>query len=408
MARQTLVERSKSEPVGLATRQMTRFANLKSRDVYQQYGEIGATKGKVYFIPGELADMDGIRPNTAFASTQGTIDYEKPLCAFAAVVDHKTGEVKFTNKFYDSWGQRVDEIRDDIERYGLKTAYARWQSSYANIVNSQTVDNTKALNLLDRVLGLQTRDFFLQLIPTPIPAPNLNFTVDTYTEGSVRAKVPELKSPQLISHSESRTTKTLYKNVGHLAISEEAEFLQGHATMALRQDWTLRDMVRLLNSQIATELETATGVAGSDWGATSGTPPDSTNNPMNDLQGVMTTIKGNGFRPNFLAAHDRPASDLLTNKFIMGRGSIGSSLNDQFLAERFMVPGLPPGVQDQALTNTRATIGDRDGMWLGQGPTIVAQYNEDVAGFRGWLIKQYVLPYLSQTGAVRVLTGISA
>ena len=241
-----------------------------------------------------------------------------------------------------------------------------------------------------------------------LPSPNLVFTVDTYTEGSVQEKLPELDEADLISHSESRTTKVLYKNVGHIAISEEAELKGSHPTQQLRQEKTMKDMARAINGQIATELETATDVAGSDWGATSGTPPDSSNNPIDDISGVMTTIEGNGFNVDYIAGHDRPITDLLTNKFIRGRGNVGIGTN--VLGNNSVTEsGLPASiVKDQALTNTIATVASKDAVWLGQGPTAVASYTNDQAGYKGWLVKQWWFPYLAQGGAIRNLTGVSA
>jgi len=298
--------------------------------------------------------------------------------------------------------------KDAMDRTGHNIKRAKEMIGTAAIVNSTDIDSTKNLNILDRVLGLQTRSFFLNATVTPIPANNLIFTVDTFTEGSVAGKVSELMEPKLITHTESRTTHTLYKNIGHIAISEEAKMKNLHNTMALRQDKTLRDLARLINSQIATEIETATGVGGADWGSTTGTPPDSEFNPIDDIQAVKTTIGGNGFNIDFIAAHDRPATDLLTNKFIRGRGNVGVGtevLNTPTLTEQG-IPGTI--VQDQALTNTVAVVGSRDATWLGQGPTTVASYNNDVAGYEGWLAKQWWFPIIVQAGAIRKLTAISA
>ena len=128
---------------------------------------------------------------------------------------------------------------------------------------------------------------------------------------------------------------------------------------------------------------------------------------MSDIQPVMTTIEGNGFDVDYIAGHDKPVTELLTNKFIRGRGNVGIG-TDVLSTNNPSESGLPPIVKDQALPITTALVGSKDAVWLGQGATAVANYVNDQAGFRGWLVKQWWLPYLSQAGAIRELTGVTA
>jgi len=391
----------------MGIKKSTAYANADTKSVVEN-GGLGAPTGKVIYQAGKLDDFYG-NANTVFSvdpTNELIPDMDNPLGHFSASVA-KSGLPELSFTAYDQYGEALKEWSDLKSKYGAVGASKKIAT--ANIVNSQTIDQTKSLNILDRVLGLQVRDFFLQTVVTPIPSPQLVFTVDTYNDGSVQGKVPELDEAELISHTESRSTQVLYKNVGHIAISEEADMKQSHPTMQLRQDKTMKDMARLINSQIATVLATATDVAGADWGAVSGTPPDSSNNPINDIQNVMTTIEGNGFNVDYVAGHDRPITDLLTNKFIRGRGNVG--IGTDVLGKNVGIRelGIPAEiVKDQALPNTTALVGSKDAVWLGQGATIVANYLNDQAGYRGWLVKQWWLPYLAQAGAVRELTGVSA
>ncbi len=380
-----------------------RYANENSRFVANKYGE--ATKGKVWFVPGEVEGY--AQENIVFRDYKGAPDREQPIAAYAMKRDERTGvPVAMEARYFDSWGQRIEEMRDDVRRYGMKEAYKRYKSSYATIVNTQTIDATKSQNILDRVLGLQTRNYLLQSVVTIVPAPNLVLTVDEFTEGSVQAKVPELKSPQLVTHSETRTVKTLWKNVAHLAESEEARLMGFHNTMALRQDRALRDMQRLLNDQIKTELETADATGGNNWGTLNAGTDTSTNDPTADIQPRVTAIRGNGFNVDYMAMHDKVAARLSMNSFIRGGGAQG--LPGNLLGDRFTITGLPPVTVDQALTATIAIIGSRDAVWLGRGPTVVAAYDEDVVGYSGWMVKEWVLPYKAQNGAIQKLTGIAS
>ena len=385
----------------------TVFANAASRNAYKQGGEGRST---LVFLPGNPTPDLKEFTNVAFVAADafGKPDFDKPVAKFSTATG-ANGLPVLEHTFYDQYAAEVQTIDDFIERYGYKDGMKYVET--ANIVNSATVDTTKALNILDRVLGLQTRQYMLEMAVTKIPSPQLVFTVDTYVEGAVQAKVPELVRPDMQSHTESRGTQTLFKNVGHIAESEEATFKAIHNTFSLRENWTIRDLARVINSQIATEMETATDVAGSDWGArTSGV---SDNPPADDINGVLTTIQGNGFDVDYMAVHDRPAMDFTTNTHMLGGGQVGAAAPGAPSApiwntKTFSVPGFPPVIVDQAKTNTIATIASRDAVWLGVGPTIIANYEDVVAGYKGKLIKQWWFPFLSQAGAIRDLTGISA
>jgi len=383
----------------------TKYANARSKAAHENLGD---GRNSIIYVPGKVEDHGFT--DTAFASLNGTPlpDYDTPIAKFS-VKTADAGLPTLQHAFYDEFASAAQEWADAVEKYGYKDAQR--MIATANIVNTQTISQTKALNILDRVLGLQTRSYFLELAVTKVPAPQLVFTVDTYAEGSVQAKVPEMLEADLISHTESRSTQTLYKNVGHIAETEEAQMMASHNTMALRQDKTIRDMARLLNSQIATTLETATDVSGSDWGALDGTYFVNSANPSTDIQGVVTTIRGNGFNVDFMAVHDRVATDFLTNTHIRGQGGQGPAYGQTVMALNqnvINVPGFPTIIVDQAKTATIATVGSKDAVWVGDGPTIVANYENVQGGYRGWMIKSWKFPYLSQAGAIRDLTGVSA
>lgn len=384
--------------------EVTKFANAESRIAASQIHD-GGSDSRIMHIPGKIIDTQF--DNTVFPLFAGTMrpDLSRPIAAYAA--EKKNGVYGGKFILYDKTAEALKEYQSALKREGGNPRKALEYIRVASLVDSATINATKNLNILDRVLGLQTRNYFLQEVVTKVPAPNLVFSVDTYTEGTVQGQLPELVEPYLVGHTESRATNVLWKNVGHIAISIEAELKSIHNVQALRQDKTIRDMLRVLNNQISTILESGTTAGGSDWGLVNGTYFRSANKPQDDIQGVVTTIRGNGFNVDFLAMHDRPASDLASNDFTKGPGSQsgGFILDNQ---DHYSIPGLPPIVIDQALTNTKATVGSIDAVWLGQGPTIVASYNNDVVGYKGWLVTQWVLPYLANTGGLRTLTSISA
>ena len=178
----------------------------------------------------------------------------------------------------------------------------------------------------------------------------------------------------------------------------------------MRENWTIRDLARLINSQLATEIETASNTAGADWGAKTGI--GSTNNPADDIDGAITTIEGNGFDVDFMVMHNKGSSRFATNTWIKGAGIVGAApagVSPVNLGSKmYNVTGFPTVLVDQAKTNTIATIMSRDAVWLGVGPTVIGNYENVVGGFRGKVIKQWFFPVLTQSGAIKDLTGITA
>lgn len=384
------------------------FANTDSKIAYQKAGEGGLTRGKVIHVPGAIQDTD-FEGDVVFACVDGIRpDYDRPIAKLTRS-KNENGTASIQKDFYDNYENAYAEWQGLVEKFrSPREAYRQLKTSpsIASIVNTQTINETRSLGIVDGVLGLQERDFYAKLATTSFAANNLIFTVDRYNEGTAQAKVGEMQPPDLISHGETRVTKTLYKNIGHIAESEEARLMALHDTMGLRQEKTIKDMARLLNSQISTELETAPSLAGSDWGAVSGTPPDSANNPTANIDAAVTIIEGHGFNTDYMAAHNRVVNDLMSNKFIVGRANIGNDA--KYSSNIIDYSNLPTIIKDQGFTSTIAVIGNKEATWLAEGPTVVAAYDEDVVGYRGWLIKQWRLPYIVEPEAIRKITGVSA
>lgn len=388
----------------------TVYANPESQRVGENGGDAKARKGKIWHLPGATSES-GYKPNSVFGSYDDVPDMSQPIASFASVLDQQ-GLPQLKIDYYDDHEEAMREWNDLRVRYGSPHAamkQLRLSPSIAAVVNTSHIEQTKSLNIMDQILGLQERDFYLKNVVTPIPSNNLVFTIDRFNEGTVQAKVPEMKEAALISHSEERTTKVLFKNVGHIAESEESKLMQLHNTMQHRQNKTVKDMGRVLNNQIKVELETATKTAGSDWGALSSASngePDSANNPIKDIETAITKIQGRGFNVDYLIGHDRVITDLATNKFVAGRANTGIAAD--LLNQSTKIPGLPMVYKDQALTNTIALIGNQSSVWNGQGPTVVAAYEETVAGFSGWLTKQWVYPWVAEPEGIEQITGVSA
>ena len=251
----------------------TAYANQQSANAYEKAGD-AANKGTIIHYTDPIQDTD-FGANSIFGMSNGVADTSNPIAQITKKIkDDGTPSVSVA--FYDDHGEKMKVWSQLVHKYkSPREAYRQVKTSpsVAAIISTQSIDKTKSLNILDGVLGLQERDFFAEQVTTQLGANNLVVTLDRFTEGTVQAKVGEMQPPDLISHEESRITKVLYKNIGHIAETEEARLMALHDTMGLRQEKTIKDMNRLLNAQICEEINTMSTAkgnlvqAGADWGA---------------------------------------------------------------------------------------------------------------------------------------------
>jgi len=231
--------------------------------------------------------------------------------------------------------------------------------------------------------------------------PKLTANVDVATSLAGVEKVPPLVEAEIVSEAYTRVSFDLWKNVVHVAISDEARMKAAHDILALHTADAARDLARMENKQIKETAEAATAVSGADWG-------DTTKNPFDDVVGIITTIEGNGYAADFMAAHPLVWADFLSNPFVRGtlRGMAWPA------GKTFPVPGLPgvTGYSDSALTNTICLVGSLSApaLVLGDGPTEAARYRNEPAGYTAFIIRQWLQPKLVLSGALRKLTGVHA
>jgi len=271
----------------------------------------------------------------------------------------------------------------------------------AQLITPGDITSIEAVTVLDEVLGLARPQYILRGICRGIRMDALTASIDVATKLTGREKVPPLGEAVLSAQDYTDVDFDLWKNVVHVAISDEAMKKAAHDVMGLHVADAARDLARMENKQIAEELAGATDVSGVDWGT-------STNNPFDKLVEVIATIEGNGYPVDWIAAHPIVWGDFLSNPFVKG-----SLQGVQLPAGRvFQVPGLPgvTGVSDNQLTNTVAYVGSSvaPAMVLGEGPTEAARYRDEKAGYDAYIIRQWIQPKLVIGDAVRELTGVHA
>ncbi len=271
----------------------------------------------------------------------------------------------------------------------------------AQLIEPGDVSSIEATAVLDEVLGLAAPQYTLRGVCRPVRMDGLTARVDVATKLAGREKVPSMVEAELSAEAYTAVEFDLWKNVVHVAVSDEAQKRAAHDVLGLHASDAARDLARMENKQIAEELTTATDSAGADWGT-------ATNNPFDDVVAAMTTIEGAGHAVDFIAAHPLVWGDFFSNPFV--RGTLqGVQLPT---GRVFQVPGLPgvTGYSDSALTGTVAYVGSRaaPAVVLGEGPTEAARYRDERAGYDAYVIRQWLQPRLVLADAVREITGVHA
>jgi hypothetical protein len=150
----------------------------------------------------------------------------------------------------------------------------------------------------------------------------------------------------------------LKKDVGHIAVTDEAQYRVDRDIYTMHVQHAVQDMRRIKANKIAVKLETATDVAGSDWMAYTG--EHSTADPIDQIGTLADTIEANGGQPNTIASHARVFRAFKSNTHINGPPNASPNLT---FGNRVAtdIPGLPGFTWyiDNLKTNTLATVYDK-------------------------------------------------
>ncbi len=271
----------------------------------------------------------------------------------------------------------------------------------AQMIAPGDISAIEAVTILDEVLGLAVPQYVLRNVCRPVRMDSLTARVDIATALAGKEKVPPLVEAELSAEAYTDVDFDLWKNVVHVAISDEARKKAAHDILGLHVSDAARDLVRMENKQIDEALDGATDVAGADWG-------DTTKNPYNDIVPAMATIEGAGYPVDAIVANPLVWGDFFGNPFVKGQ------LQGQVMpgGRIFNLPGLPGvrGYSDFACLSTIAFVlsTSAPALVMGEGPTEAARYRDEKAGYDAYIIRQWLQPKLVLAAAIRELTGVHA
>ena len=285
----------------------------------------------------------------------------------------------------------------------------RLGSFEAQIITPEDIEAIEAVTVLDEVLGLARPQYRLRQICRIIRMNKLTARIDVATALAGVEKVPPLVEAEVSAEAYSKVDFDLWKNVVHVVLADEATMKAAYDVMNLHVRDAARDLARMENKQIAEELDNATAIAGSDWGAMT-SPPTSDNNPFDDILSAITTIQGKGYEPNYMVCHPYVWADFITNSYVKDLVTAGI-VSISATGGQFTLPGFPTirVIVDYACTpNTSAWIlaSEAPALVLGEGPTEAARYRNERAGYNAYIIRQWLQPKIVLDDAVREITGV--
>jgi len=279
----------------------------------------------------------------------------------------------------------------------------------AQMVTPEDISSIEAITILDEVLGLARPQYRLRQICRPIRMDSLTANVDVATSLAGKEKVPPLEEAEISAEAYTRLSFDLWKNVVHVAISDEARKKASHDILSLHVSDAARDLARMENKQIAAELPSATDqAAGGAWDAMT-TPPNSDNDPFEDILTALDTLDGYGYPATWAVMASKVWKAFITNSFVKDLVSAGlASITAS--GGQFTMPGYPTVrvLVDHAVTpNTSCFIlsDEAPALALGEGPTEAARYRDEKAGYEAYIIRQWLQPKLVLGDAIREITG---
>ena len=296
---------------------------------------------------------------------------------------------------------------DDGEVYSASLA-KQVRAYQSGLTDTTDISGIQTVRVLDEVKSQKWRQFRLEEAVQKAPMPDLVGKVDYIsTKLAATAKAPELSEPEIVDSAYTRVSFDLWQNVVHIAKGTKALRSSSHPIMDIDIQQASRALASTRNTQIKTVFEAADGgTAGADWGASSSGV--STNDPYVNINTAIDDIMGNGFQPDIIALDPQVWQEFLSNTWVK---DTRQQIIQAPQAQTIQLPGNPDlqVVIDTAMTATIAVVCEKNG-WglLGEGPTEIARYKNDAAGYEAFIIRDWLEVKAIDANAIYKLTGVTA
>jgi hypothetical protein len=288
----------------------------------------------------------------------------------------------------------------------------------AGVVTVDDISSIEAIVILDEVLGRARPRYKLRPICRPVPMDQLVGTFDIATGITGQEKVPPMVEADISKEAWGTVSFSLWKNVVHVAVSDEAGMRARHPLLDDHISQAALDLARMENKQISEALDANTNTTGATGVWDTFTTGVSDNNPWDDIRPRLEELEGYGYEPTLSIMHPNVWGDFISNTYVRNLVDAGimSVTRD---GGSFTLPGYPlvRVLTDYAVlpvTSFYIIAEEAPALVLGTGPTMAARYRKETAGYGAYQIRQWLQPqiidhYTTESKyAITEITGASS
>lgn len=350
---------------------------------------------------------------TAFTAYGPEATYEQEVFNMKTARANKkllTAGTAKRDELANPWAPEFNKLAEEYNtarKASLDGGYGRIRTA-ATGTNSD-FSTINIVNVMTKVVGLEFPNRVLIESIMSVDTPSTLLSVEVGTPYQGHAQATESYTPEAQHQAYTRTSFDLPTDFAIFALTDQAQMKASHNIFQLHVENAPRVLRKIENKTIATLIETATDVGAGDWGAVS--TGLSSRNPLDDIQSVLSTLSGNGgdLSDYSIASHNRVWSDFVGNTFV--RGSYNRQKEGIGGTGRISTTDLLPGATwyiDDDKTNTIASIYTKDAFIRANGPTMVAQWRDELRMSEHYRAAHFCQSKLVQTGRARDLTSVSA
>lgn len=273
------------------------------------------------------------------------------------------------------------------------------------VITTQDSPAINTINVAAEIQGMQVEDYVLTQAISTRTTPNLTLSFDQWNGFTVFQDIAEGDSTYQQKGNFTRKTVGLRKDVGHIAITDEAGMVPDRDVWTYHVQHVGREMIKVRNMKVAIELLTATiTTGGTDWDARTNGLSDA--NPIEQIRKAAREIKANGGNPNTIVSGSDPFTSFGGNTNIKGTTEPMPAMN---FGTRVEVSQFLPGMTwyiDDLATQTGVIILDKSGVSFLQGPQRTAMYRNEERGINAYITRDWNRVYTIDSTIVRRLTGV--
>lgn len=361
-----------------------------------------------------VADVqkDGVDPNSIYIGeyrstvplwSQKVLDRNERAQAYE---DWKAGRISQDAAQFAGWDE---EFHEDLKNFydAVKNGAYQKHAATGTIVSA---DN-KTINLaivMDKILGIDTRDYQLKNALTSVSAPNLRLSVDTFSGFGIERDVPEGVEALTQKGRFTRQEIALTKDVSHIQQTDEAMYESDKDLMAIHIRHSGQKFNETIEAKIVSVLEgsAAGSTGGTDWGAY--TSDHSTTNPFEEIGNQIDTIVANGGDENQIVVASSPKAfrDFTANTNVRGQTNVVTPVGST--NKVYNVAGIGQWFISNQKSDTAVTIFDKSAVLFVQGPVRTETYRDPKHGYDGYITRNWNRVWLLDATLIENLTGVHA